>query len=228
MSRNKLQRFKENDENRNVVQAGKEIFEKIKGEWNSTQFENNQPIVVELACGRGEFTVGLARQYPDKNFIGVDIKGSRIWKGSTIAIAEGLNNVAFLRTQIQDLDRFFVKGEISELWITFPDPFPRDGDEKRRLTSPRYLEMYKPLIKKGGFVHFKTDNTGLFDYSLDLVKQREDCEVILHTHDFYASTWKGEHHGIQTKYEKLFSEKGEKIKYLKFRFKPFDTSEDQN
>lgn len=219
MSRKKLQRFKENEDNRNVVQPGKEIFEKIKGQWNSVQFENNHPIVVELACGRGEFTVGLARQYPDKNFIGVDIKGSRIWKGSTIAITEGLNNVAFLRTQIQLLDKFFDHGEISELWITFPDPFPRDGDEKRRLTSPRFLDMYKPLIKADGIVHFKTDNTGLFDYTLDVVKQRGDCEIILHTHNFYESPWKEEHHGIQTKYEKLFSEKGEKIKYLKFRFK---------
>ncbi|RZS97605.1 tRNA (guanosine(46)-N7)-methyltransferase TrmB [Cecembia calidifontis] len=227
MSRKKLQRFKENEKNRNVVQQGKEIFEKIKGNWNCVQFLNSNPIVVELACGRGEFTVGLARQYPEKNFIGVDIKGARIWKGSTVAIAEGLENVAFLRTQIQVLDKFFEKGEISELWITFPDPFPRDGDEKRRLTSPRFLDMYKPLIKEDGIVHFKTDNTGLFDYTLDVVKQREDCEVILHTHDFYASPWKDEHHGIKTKYEKLFSEKGEKIKYLKFQFKPIDKDGDQ-
>jgi tRNA (guanine-N7-)-methyltransferase len=218
MSRRKLQRFKENELNRNVVQPGKEVFENVKGNWNSVQFENNNPIVVELACGRGEFTVGLARNYPQNNFIGVDIKGSRIWKGSTIAISEGLMNVAFLRTQIQLLEKYFSEAEISELWITFPDPFPREGDEKRRLTSPRFLDMYKPLLKKEGIIHFKTDNTGLFDYSLELVKQREDCEIILHTHDFYASQWKDEHHGIKTKYETLFSEKGEKIKYLKFRF----------
>jgi tRNA (guanine-N7-)-methyltransferase len=218
MSRRKLQRFRENELNRNVVQPGKEIYEIITGKWNSLQFENYNPIVVELACGRGEFTVGLARNYPDKNFIGVDIKGSRIWKGSTIAISEGLENVAFLRTQIQLLEKYFSTDEISELWITFPDPFPREGDEKRRLTSPRFLDMYKPLLKKDGIVHFKTDNTGLFDYTLDLVKQREDCEIMLHTHDFYASQWKDEHHGIKTKYETLFSEKGEKIKYLKFRF----------
>ena len=218
MSRRKLQRFKENEANSNVVQSGKEIFEKIKGNWNAVQFENDNPIVVELACGRGEFSVGLARNYPEKNFIGVDIKGSRIWKGSTVALSEGLSNVAFLRTQIQLLDSFFSESEISELWITFPDPFPREGDEKRRLTSPRFLDMYKPLLKKNGIVHFKTDNTGLFDYTLDLVKQREDCEIMLHTHDFYASQWKDEHHGIKTKYETIFSEKGEKIKYLKFKF----------
>jgi tRNA (guanine-N7-)-methyltransferase len=218
MSRRKLQRFQENEVNRNVVQPGKDIFEKIKGNWNSVQFENDNPIVVELACGRGEFTVGLARHYPGKNFIGVDIKGSRIWKGSTIAITEGLENVAFLRTQIQLLEKYFSTNEISELWITFPDPFPREGDEKRRLTSPKFLEMYKPLLKKEGIIHFKTDNTGLFDYTFELVKQRGDCEVLFHTHDFYESPWKDVHHGIKTKYETLFSEKGEKIKYLKFKF----------
>lgn len=218
MSRRKLERFKQNEQSRNVIQPGKELFETIKGHWKSVQFENQNPIVVELACGRGEFTVGLAREYPASNFIGVDIKGSRIWKGSTIAIAEGLHHVAFLRTQIQLLDRYFDQGEIAELWITFPDPFPRDGDEKRRLTSPKFLEMYKPLLEKNGIIHFKTDNTGLFDYTLALIQNRPDCEILIHTHDFYASPYRDEHHGIQTKYEKMFSEKGEKIKYLKFRF----------
>lgn len=218
MSRKKLQRFKENDANRNVVQAGKPIFETIKGNWNKVQFPIAQPIVVELACGRGEFTVGLAREYPQSNFIGVDIKGSRIWKGSTTAIQEGLDNVAFLRTQIQELDKYFDNGEISELWITFPDPFPREGDEKRRLTSGKFLDMYKPLIATGGVVHFKTDNTGLFDYTLELLKSRQDVELLLFTHDFYQSPYRDEHHGIQTRYEKMFSEKGEKIKYLKFKF----------
>ena len=218
MSRKKLVRFKANEENPNVVQEGKPTFEEIKGQWRARQFQNQNPLVVELACGRGEFTVGLARVFPHQNFIGVDIKGSRIWKGSSTATEEGLENVAFLRTQIQLLDKFFDQGEIDELWITFPDPFPRDGDEKRRLTSDRFLDMYRPLLKSGGIVHFKTDNTGLFDFSLNLVQSRKDIEVLGHTHDFYQSEWKDDHFGIQTRYEKLFSEKGEKIKYLKFRF----------
>ncbi|MFC3881459.1 tRNA (guanosine(46)-N7)-methyltransferase TrmB [Algoriphagus namhaensis] len=218
MGRNKLARFRQNEENSNVIQEGKDIFNIIKGNWRSAQFNNNNPLVVELACGRGEFTVGLGREFRDQNFVGVDIKGSRIWKGSTIAIAEGIDNVAFLRTQIEVLDKFFAENEISELWITFPDPFPRDGDEKRRLTSPRFLEMYKPLLQKDGLIHFKTDNTGLFDYSLELFKSREDIEVLIYTHDFYASEWKDDHLGIQTRYEKIFSEKGEKIKYLRAKF----------
>ena len=218
MGRNKLERFRQNEINRNVIQPGKDIFNQIKGNWNKEHFNNGQPLVVELACGRGEFTVGLARQYPESNFVGVDIKGSRIWKGSTIAIAEGLENVAFLRSQIEQLDEFFAEGEIDELWITFPDPRPREGDEKKRLTSPRFLEMYKPLIKKGGIVHFKTDNTGLFNYTLEVLQDLQETEILAYTHDFYLSQYKDDHFGIQTRYEKMFSDQGEKIKYCKFRF----------
>ena len=218
MGRKKLFHFQENETNPNVVQAGKPIFETIKGNWNEVLFKNDHPIVLELACGRGEFSVGLARNFPHQNFIGVDIKGSRIWKGSSTATAEGITNVAFLRAQIELLDKSFAENEISELWITFPDPYPRDGDEKRRLTSPRFLKMYKPMLKKDGFIHFKTDNTDLFDYSLALFRSRADIELIGYTHDFYQSEWKDDHFGIKTRYEKIFSDKGEKIKYLKCRF----------
>ncbi len=218
MSRKKLVRFAQNEVNPNVVQAGKPIFEQIKGQWNALQFANNQPLVVELACGRGEFTLGLGRQYTNQNFIGVDIKGSRIWKGSSSATAEGIQTVAFLRTQIQQLQDFFAPGEISELWITFPDPFPRDGDEKRRLTSPKFLEMYKQLVKVGGLIHFKTDNTGLYEYTDLVLKDRPDCQIHYNTADFYESELRDAHHGIKTRYEKIFSDKGEKIKYIQFSF----------
>ena len=218
MSRKKLVRFAQNEVNPNVVQAGKPIFDQIKGQWNAVQFANDQPLVVELACGRGEFTLGLGRQYPNQNFIGVDIKGSRIWKGSSSATAEGIHTVAFLRTQIQQLQDFFAPGEISELWITFPDPFPRDGDEKRRLTSPKFLEMYKQLVKTGGLIHFKTDNTGLYEYTDLVLKDRPDCQIHYNTADFYESELRDAHHGIKTRYEKIFSDKGEKIKYIQFSF----------
>ena len=218
MSRKKLVRFAQNEVNPNVVQAGKPIFEQIKGQWNAVQFANDQPLVVELACGRGEFTLGLGRQYPNQNFIGVDIKGSRIWKGSSSATAEGIHTVAFLRTQIQQLQDFFAQGEISELWITFPDPFPRDGDEKRRLTSPKFLEMYKQLVKPGGLIHFKTDNTGLYEYTDLVLNDRPDCQIHFNTADFYESELRDAHHGIKTRYEKIFSDKGEKIKYIQFSF----------
>jgi tRNA (guanine-N7-)-methyltransferase len=218
MSRKKLVRFAQNEVNPNVVQAGKPIFDQIKGQWNEVQFANDQPLVVELACGRGEFTLGLGKQYPNQNFIGVDIKGSRIWKGSSSATAEGIHTVAFLRTQIQQLQDFFAPGEISELWITFPDPFPRDGDEKRRLTSPKFLEMYKQLVKTGGLIHFKTDNTGLYEYTDLVLKDRPDCQIHYNTADFYESELRDAHHGIKTRYEKIFSDKGEKIKYIQFSF----------
>jgi tRNA (guanine-N7-)-methyltransferase len=218
MSRKKLVRFAQNKVNPNVVQAGKPIFDQIKGQWNAVQFSNDQPLIVELACGRGEFTLGLGRQYPNQNFIGVDIKGSRIWKGSSSATAEGIHTVAFLRTQIQQLQDFFAPGEISELWITFPDPFPRDGDEKRRLTSPKFLEMYKQLVKPGGLIHFKTDNTGLYEYTDLVLNDRPDCQIHFNTADFYESELRDAHHGIKTRYEKIFSDKGEKIKYIQFSF----------
>ena len=218
MSRKKLVRFAQNEVNPNVVQAGKPIFDQIKGQWNEVQFANDQPLVVELACGRGEFTLGLGKQYPNQNFIGVDIKGSRIWKGSSSATAEGIHTVAFLRTQIQQLQDFFAPGEISELWITFPDPFPRDGDEKRRLTSPKFLEMYKQLVKTGGLIHFKTDNTGLYEYTDLVLSDRPDCQIHYNTADFYESELRDAHHGIKTRYEKIFSDKGEKIKYIQFSF----------
>ncbi|MDZ7604129.1 MAG: tRNA (guanosine(46)-N7)-methyltransferase TrmB [Cyclobacteriaceae bacterium] len=157
--RKKLQRFGEVVESQNVIQSGKELFETIRGNWRSHQFKNDNDIILELACGRGEYSTGLGAIYRDKNFVGVDIKGIRIWVGSTKARLEGLDNVAFLRAQIDHLERFFEPREISGIWIVFPDPRPKGSDEHRRLTSPKYLEIYKKLIAPGGMIHLKTDNT---------------------------------------------------------------------
>lgn len=216
--RGKLKRFAENETRNNVLQPGKDIYEKIKGNWLKKYFENGNPIVVELACGRGEYTIGMARMFADRNFIGVDIKGDRIWKGSGIAIEEGLNHVAFLRTEILLLDKFFETDEIDELWITFPDPRPRDRDEKRRLTSTRFLNNYKRLVKPGGTIRFKTDNTDLFNFTLETLQSREDIADLRYTHDLYYSDLRPECYDIRTRYEQKFSAEGHDIKYLRFSF----------
>lgn len=202
----------------NVLEPGKEIFKEIKGRWNERYFPSRQPITVELACGRGEYTVNLARQFPDRNFIGIDKKGDRLWKGSTWAVEEQLTNVGFLRTDILFVESFFEPAEVDELWITFPDPRPRKRDIKRRLTSPRYLDMYKRLVKPGGWVRFKTDNTPLFDFTLDVLRNRMDVHGLVYTHDLYSSDLRAECFDIKTRYEEMFAAKGETIKYLRFAF----------
>ncbi len=201
-----------------MLEPGKPLYETIKGQWKEVQFQNDNDLVVELACGRGEYTTGLAAIFPEKNFVGVDVKGARIWKGMMCANDQNLTNVAFLRAEIALLDRFFSMHEIDRLWITFPDPRPRQRDEKRRLTSPRYLDMYKTLLKQGGSVHFKTDNTPLFDYTLETLAERQDIDQLAFTHDLYHSEMLAEHYGIRTRYERQFSKLGHDIKYLRFCF----------
>lgn len=218
MARKKLERFADNAQRRNVVEQSKALFENTRDKWNEELFENANDIVVELGCGRGEYTVGLAERFPDKNFIGVDIKGARIWVGSTYAIENNLTNVAFLRTQIHLLDRHFGAGEISEIWVTFPDPRPKSRDEKRRLTSPGFMNMYRKLLRKDGWVKFKTDNTDLFDYTLELFENEIQVRNLQFTHNLYESELNREHFGLKTKYEQLFFDKGESIKYMKFQF----------
>jgi len=215
----KQERFKIISARDNVIEPGKEIFTIIKGKWNELYFKNTNPIILELACGRGEYTIGMARLFPEKNFIGVDIKGDRIWKGSSIAEEEKLSNVAFLRTHILVIENFFNPKEVDEIWLTFPDPRPRKRDTKKRLTSPRFLEMYKRLIKPHGHFRFKTDNSGLFNYSLEELNQRDDLEAFKSTQDLYQSDLRPECFDIKTRYEEMFTNKGEKIKYLRFQFK---------
>lgn len=214
----KLERFKEIEERSNVIEPSKEVYHYVKGKWNQDFFQNENPITIELACGRGEYTVGLAKLFPNNNYIGVDIKGERIWKGSSQAKEGNLNNVAFLRTMILLIENFFEEGEVNEIWITFPDPRPRLRDIKRRLTSPRFLSIYKRLLKPGGYVRLKTDNTGLYEYSLEELQNRKDITDLKFTDDVYNSDLRPECFDIKTRYELAFASKGEKIKYLRFRF----------
>ena len=217
MSKNKLEKFRENFESGIVVEPGVPLFEKVKGRWNEDFFKNGHPITLELACGRGEYTTGLAAVYPDRNFVGVDIKGARIWKGMKQAVGFPLPNVGFLRCQIDHIDRFFAAGEVGEMWITFPDPRPKKSDAKRRLTSPRFLQLYSRILKPGGTVHLKTDNSGLFRYSLDTIRSFDGAGGLEWVDDLYGSELLREHHGITTRYERMFLESGETIKYLKFQ-----------
>lgn len=215
----KQERFKIIEERTNVIEPTKSVYQTIKGNWRTAHFKNEKPITLELACGRGEYSVGLGQLFPDKNFIGVDIKGERIWKGSTQAVEMNLENVAFLRTQILLIENFFNEGEVNEIWMTFPDPRPRKRDVKRRLTSPRFLDMYKRLVSTDGFIRLKTDNTKLFEYTLEELQNRHDIKDLEFTSDIYQSELRGECFDIKTRYEQEFAAKGESIKYLRFRFK---------
>ena len=217
--KSKRRRFAVIAERENVLERGKEIYEQIKGNWHELYFNNDKPITIELACGRGEYSVGLAARFPERNFIGIDMKGDRLWKGSTLAVEQGLTNVGFLRTQIIDIETFFEANEVDEIWLTFPDPRPKKRDIKRRLTSPGFMNLYKKVIKPGSYFRLKTDNTPLFEYTLEQLGWRNDIEDLKFTHDLYESDLRAECFDIKTRFETIFSAKGEKIKYLRFKFR---------
>lgn len=190
----------------------------LKGKWKEEVFQNGNPIVLELGCGKGEYSLGLAKKNPDKNFIGVDVKGNRIWTGAKEALELKLSNVAFLRTRIDFVDHCFESGEVDEIWITFPDPQPQKSREKKRLTHPNFLNRYRRFLKEGGLVHLKTDSTGLYEYTLETILQNR-LTMIWHTPDLYRNCppERRELIEIKTHYEKLFTAKGENIKYICFR-----------
>lgn len=215
MGKDKLKRFAEINTFKNVLQldAGKPF----KGQWNSGFFKNANPVVLELACGKGEYTVNLATMFPDKNFIGIDYKGNRIWRGAKTALEEGVDNVAFLRIQIETLLDYFGAGEVDEIWITFPDPQPQLSREKKRLTSQRFLDMYRPLLKPGGFVNLKTDNDGLHLYTADKITET-GLNLHVRTEDLYHSEYADEVLNIKTYYEKKYLKDNKNINYLKFSF----------
>jgi tRNA (guanine-N7-)-methyltransferase len=220
MSRQKLVRFQEIGERINIVEKGSQRFQQIKGNWNSLIFQNDNPVNLELACGRGEYTIGLSKVFPEQNFIGVDIKGERLWKGSTHALEENLLNAAFLRNYILDLEEAFAPGEVNDIWIIHPDPRPKDRDVKRRLTYHRFLDIYKRIQGGKGTIYFKTDNTELYLWTLnEVLPARTDIANLHFTEDLHKSKYLGEHYDITTKYELKFSEKGETIKYLRFEWK---------
>jgi len=220
-SKNKLKRFKENESFENVIQPSREEVLKgfsLKGKWQS-YFKNNNPIVLELGCGKGEYSVALAQKYPEKNFIGVDIKGARFWRGAKTALESDFHNVAFLRTQIELIDHCFEKNEVSEIWITFPDPQIKYKRTKHRLITKPFLEKYQSILNPDGLVHLKTDSEFLHGYLLGLLHEGHH-EVIFAHHDIYnSSSPPAEATAIQTFYEKQYLELKKAITYVKFRTK---------
>jgi len=226
MGKGKLAKFADMETYGNVFQYPYSVVSDVpfpmRGHWRDEYFKNQNPIVLELGCGKGEYTVGLARRHPEMNFIGVDIKGARMWTGATMALREGLPNVAFLRTNIEIIDRFFAEDEVQELWLTFSDPQMKNP--RKRLTSTYFLQRYRHFLTDGGIVHLKTDSNFLFTYT-SLLIERNHLPLELNTNDLYSSVGSGcdvapsplsEAAAIQTYYEQMWLDRGLAIKYLKF------------
>lgn len=227
MTKRKLQRFAETATFENVFHIGYEDSLKnflLKGKWNSNFFKNNFPIVLELGCGKGEYSVGLAERFPEKNFIGIDIKGARIWRGAKTATENKMTNVAFLRTRIEFIESCFDAGEISEIWITFPDPQPQESRERKRLTADLFLNRYKKILKPEGQIHLKTDNYPFYEFTKEQAR-KNNFSVLNFTADLYGEKNNFSMNAkanealteIQTFYEKKFSDLGFKICYLNFK-----------
>lgn len=222
-SKNKLKRFKENLTFNNVIQPTREEVVSgeftLKGKWNSDFFKNNNPIVLELGCGKGEYSVGLAKRFPEKNFIGIDIKGARFWRGAKTAVENGIHNVGFLRTQIELIEHCFEKDEVDEIWITFPDPQIKYKRTKHRMTNSEFLKNYKKILKPKGLMHLKTDSEFMHGYTLGLL-HGEGHEVLYANHNVYKNEGApDEVTSIQTFYESQYLEQNKPITYIKFRIK---------
>lgn len=215
MGKDKLRKYKEINTLTNVYELEEGL--ELKGLWAEQHFGNTNPVVLELACGKGEYSVNLARLFPERNYIGIDYKGNRLWRGARTGIDEGINNVAFLRIQIEKLLEFFGPNEIDEIWITFPDPQPQDSREKKRLTFPGFLNKYKQILKPGGKINLKTDNDGLYLYTVETVKE---LGLICHksTDHLYQSEFADEVLRIQTHYERIYLKHDKNINYIQFSF----------
>jgi len=225
--RNKLQKFAELLSFPNVYEnfdSGKpqlagehgQIVD-LKGQWRAQHFKNNAPLTLELACGRGEYSVALGKMYPERNFIGVDIKGARIWKGAQAALQEQLSNVAFLRTRIEQIMYFFAAEEVDEIWITFPDPFLRNSKTNRRLTSPAFLDRYRQMMPNGGIVHLKTDDPTLYEFTLMVIRDYPAATLLYTDDDIYAKPLPLPELEIKTYYERMHLAEQKTIKYVQFR-----------
>ena len=222
-SKNKLKRFSENETFTNVFQPTREEVTgnefPLRGKWNSDFFKNDNPIVLELGCGKGEYSVGLAERFPEKNFIGIDIKGARFWRGAKTAVESGMNNVAFVRTQIELINHIFAENEVSEIWITFPDPQIKYKRTKHRMTNSEFLNNYKKILKPSGLMHLKTDSEFMHGYTLGLLHGLGH-EVIYANHNIYKNEGApAEVTGIQTFYESQYLEVNKPITYIQFRIK---------
>ena len=219
MSKGKLAKFADMETYENVFQYPFSVVSDVpfdmRGHWNEQYFKNNNPIALELGCGKGEYTVGLAKRYPHMNFIGVDIKGARMWTGATLALQEGLKNVAFLRTNIEIIDRFFAPNEVQEIWLTFSDPQMKNP--RKRLSSTFFMERYRRFLKDNGIIHLKTDSNFLFTYTNYMVDHNQ-LPVELKTNDLYKQEDQvySEAASIQTYYETMWLARGLNIKYIKF------------
>lgn len=225
MAKKKLQRFAENKVLPNVFEpAFSEVLSSkspMAGKWHE-YFGNSNPITLELGCGKGEYSIGLAKKYSNRNFIGVDIKGARIWRGAKTAHEEGLPNAAFLRTRVEFINRFFEPGEVSEIWLTFSDPQPKDETGRKKLSGPRFLELYKQFMPKGGLVHVKTDSPVLYEWTVDHLPKK-GYEILLHNADIYGTFLEKCEEDlreillIKTFYEERWLKEGAKIRYIRIR-----------
>jgi len=227
MGKDKLRKWEENKAFshvfepplRPIITEGKTFN---RGCWHSDVFKNQNPITLELGCGKGEYSVGLASMFPERNFLGVDVKGHRFWRGAKTAKESGMTNVAFLRTRIEFIEAFFAPDEVDEIWLTFSDPQPKDEKGRKRLSSPFFIEKYKQFLKPGGLIHLKTDSTLLYEFTMEWLTE-QGVEILLNSSNVYEDLWneldKEWRHilGIRTFYEQMFMAEGEKIKYVRFR-----------
>lgn len=219
MGKNKLAKFAEMEEFQHVFQVSSHALREgktfgMKGKWNELFFKNDHPIVLELGCGKGEYTVGLGQLFPEKNFVGVDIKGARMWTGAKDSNAKGMKNVAFLRTDIEMIQHIFAENEVSEIWLTFPDPQMKKVT--KRLTATNFMKSYQQFVKPNGLIHLKTDSNFMFTYTREMVKANQ-YPVVFSTDDLYASGLNDLILGIKTYYEQQWLERGLTIKYVQFR-----------